>query len=480
MAASRVVHERVLLWRALLVAVCVAAYLALTMVVAATGVISFPIGLATAAVFLGLGLVAFFAHAIALRHLSGLWPGVVFVAAYCAFHFASLGDIDAGWYAPELAPFAWLLSVVSLLGWMLGYSTGRGRAGFVAPEAFDAQLGRHRLDARALRRLSRLGALVFVLGFAVELAIYARAGFGPGLNYLSFKTVMNSQAGLGAVHLLAQMSCVVGAMVCVTCSALRDRKVFAWRWFAVAVGLYVLNLVLQGDRSELGVFLFPFFFVRHYLIRRFRPVQMLGLALVALLTVSGLKAFRASNEAQTVAVKIQDPTWVVHKTADETGHTLDTLVRSLELVPGRYDYFRGKTYVDAVARVVPNILIRRDDAIVSSVWLTEETSERKTAGKGGLGFSIVAEAYINFGAMGAPLVLLLIGLAHGWAERVLTRPRLRLELFALFMVAQLGLLVHVRNSAVLYLRGTVWMSCIVMAMLAAYTLGRRLRGGSSA
>src|SRR5690606_26639259 len=126
--------------------------------------------------------------------------------------------------------------------------------------------------------------------------------------------------------------------------------------------------------------------------------------------------------ADTTLQKITDVDWVVGHTADEVGASLDTVGRSMELVPGRFDYFLGKTYVDAAARVVPSLVWSRPDAIVSSSWLTEQTSARRSAGKGGLGFSIVAEAYINFGVLGAPWILALIGWLHGAAERILTRP----------------------------------------------------------
>ncbi len=468
-------RERASIWRLVVVVSAVLGYLALTGVVAGSGSISYPLGLAASGILLGAALVGFVGWGLALGHFSGLWPGFVFVAAYCVFHFASLGDLDAGWYAPSLAPLAWFASVVALCFWIVGYGWGRGARSFVAAGQRRPALGARELSPAALRRLGRLGTALFVLGFASELLIYARIGLGAGWTYLSFKTAMNSQAGVGAMHLLAQMCCVVGMILSVTAASLLRRRVFSSAFVAALAGAYVLNLAWQGDRSELGVFLFPLFLVRHYLVRPFRSSQMLALGLAALITVAGLKAFRSDNQAATVVRKVQDPSWIVHKTANETGHTLDTFVRSLELVPGRYDYFRGQTYLDALSRVVPNLIWERPDAIVSSVWLTDETSDRKSEGKGGLGFSIVAEAYINFGLLGAPLLLGLIGWLHGWAERIMTRRRLRVELFVLFTIAELGLLVHVRNSAVLYIRGTLWMSSILLATLSVFMLYETMR-----
>lgn len=463
-------------WTALLVASLAVAYLSLVGVLLVEGDVGMGAGMVIGSICLLVGGWSYFARASARAQLEGMWPGLAFPAAFAAFHFASLGLIEAGWYAPELIPMAWSLSVSCLLAWMVGYVGGRG--GRPALHEFEPRLGGVRVQLAELIRLSRWGMVLFVAGFAGELLIQARAGLGPfsAAGYTAFKAALNEGHGQASIHLFSQMCATVGAIVMVTGQALARRRLFGSVLQLALVLAYVLALVIQGDRSELAVFVFPFFVARHYFVRPFGLGRTVAVGLIALMLAAGIKAYRGSRATDTTLQKVTDVEWVVGHTADEVGASLDTVGRSMELVPGRFDYFWGQTYVDAVARVVPSLIWNRPDAIVSSSWLTEQTSARKSAGKGGLGFSIVAEAYINFGVIGAPFILALIGWMHGAAERILTRPRLRIELFCLYLIVESALLVHVRNSVVTYLRASIWMATILLALLGTYALMRRLGG----
>ncbi|MCA9689561.1 MAG: oligosaccharide repeat unit polymerase, partial [Myxococcales bacterium] len=337
---------------------------------------------------------------------SGLWPGLVFPLVFCAFHFASLGDLVIGWYNERLFPFAWNLSVVCLLAWMVGYGATRGSLRFVERPA--ARLGRRELGPRELHRIATLGALVLVAGFGLQLAVHVALGmpsFGA-VSYLQFKAAMTRAGGLGAAHLFGQMCCVVGVTVTVCASALGYRRLFYARWVAAVVGVYLLSLFFQGDRSEMSVIVFPLLLARHYFIRAFPLRRVVMFGVLAVMFFAGIKMYRGTGSMADFVSSATDREWVLGRTSDETGGTLDTVIRSLELVPEHDDYFRGATYGYALMRVVPNIVLQREDAgFVSSQWVTNETTKNRVVGKGGLGFSIVAEAYINFGAIGAPFVL---------------------------------------------------------------------------
>lgn len=435
------------------------------------------VGLAT--LLLLAGTAGFVALAAARRHLSAMWPGLVFPAVFAAFHFGSFGYIQRGWYAPELFPAAWNLAVVCLLGWMTGHAVGRGRAPF--QDRPGGRLLGVPLEPSDLRLLCLLGSLAFGAGVLLQLLLFARVGFGTLLsaNYGDTKVLLSTSGQYGYLSALGQFLGLVGLTVHAFSSALESQRLFRGPAILVGTVSYLVLLVLLGDRSSMAAYLFPLFLFRHYLIRPFDATRAATLATLGFMLFSGIKVFRATKKTSDLVSAATDRERL-EMTTDEMGFTLDTVIRSIDVVPDQVPYFYGKTYVDAVSRVVPNVAIERGEAaIVSSVWLTELTAPRRSARKGGLGFSIVAEGYINFGFLGAPLVLLLIGLVHGAGERWLATHSIPIGRLCAFVLAETMLLQHVRNTVVVYVRGTIWMSVMLAVLLALVLIIRNARPASS-
>jgi hypothetical protein len=83
---------------------------------------------------------------------------------------------------------------------------------------------------------------------------------------------------------------------------------------------------------------------------------------------------------------------------------VDTFMR--DVVPAFYPYRDGATYVDAVAGLLPGV-----DRQPLEGWLVDLYSP---GSPGGYGFSLTAEAYVNFGPLGVPAVFLVLGLTLRW------------------------------------------------------------------
>lgn len=425
---------------------------------------SVSVGLSTLLLVAGTG--SFLVLAAARGHLSAMWPGLVFPAVFSAFHFGSFGYIERGWYAPELFPSAWNLSAVCLLGWMAGHALGRGRTPFV--DRPRAVVLAEPLDRSELRLLVTLGSVAFAVGIALQLLLFTRVGFGALLsaNYGDTKLLLATSGAYSYLSNLGYYLGLVGLSLHSLGSALESRRLFRGPGMIVGTALYLVLLTLLGDRSGMAAYLFPLFLFRHYLIRPIDPGRAAAVATLGFMLFSGVKVYRATKRTSDLVTAATDRERL-QMTTDEMGFTLDTVIRSIEVVPGQQPHFLGRTYLDAFGRVVPNVAVERgEEAIVSSVWITELTAPRRSARKGGLGFSIVAEAYINFGFLGAPLLLLLIGLAHGAGERWLATTHIPVGRLCAFVLAETMLLQHVRNTVVVYVRGTIWMTIMLAALLA--------------
>ena len=96
----------------------------------------------------------------------------------------------------------------------------------------------------------------------------------------------------------------------------------------------------------------------------------------------------------------------------EMGGTLQTIALTIELVPSIRPFDYGLQYIYSTFTVLPNIFWNIHPTIAHgtpAAWLVQTVDPFTAAAGGGLGYSFIAEAYLNLGFWGAPLVLLVIG-----------------------------------------------------------------------
>ncbi|PZU94469.1 MAG: hypothetical protein DCE90_14585 [Pseudanabaena sp.] len=121
-------------------------------------------------------------------------------------------------------------------------------------------------------------------------------------------------------------------------------------------------------------------------------------------------------------ISLENP---ISKTLFEFGNSMQTIAYTLELVPARKDFNMGLDYLYALFTLVPNIgfgglhpSIARG---VPSVWLSAEVTPRAVKQGIFLGYSFIAEAYLNFGWLITPIFMAIFGFYLGklvlWATR---------------------------------------------------------------
>jgi hypothetical protein len=96
----------------------------------------------------------------------------------------------------------------------------------------------------------------------------------------------------------------------------------------------------------------------------------------------------------------------------EMGASMGTVAHTLTLVPASKPYDLGAGYAYAFLTVLPNVFWDVHPTFAhgtASQWLVWTVDPQAAARGGGLGFSYIAEAYLNFGYFGVPLVALFVG-----------------------------------------------------------------------
>ncbi len=94
----------------------------------------------------------------------------------------------------------------------------------------------------------------------------------------------------------------------------------------------------------------------------------------------------------------------------EMGGSMITVASTIELVPSHRPFDYGVGYLYAIRFITPNSLWSMQSEYPSySLWLVWNVAPITAAMGGGLGYSFLAEAYINFGWVGGILFIFVIG-----------------------------------------------------------------------
>ena len=131
--------------------------------------------------------------------------------------------------------------------------------------------------------------------------------------------------------------------------------------------------------------------------------------------------------AERVTEKFQESSIQETLTLGSTG---GVLAHALRLVPDKDPFFSGKTYLSATIEAIPNFMPRGEEikkrvSLVNDIevytpgeWITARVDPVRFRNGGGLGFSAIGEAYINFGFLGVIFVFVAIGFFFMRLERI--------------------------------------------------------------
>ena len=211
---------------------------------------------------------------------------------------------------------------------------------------------------------------------------------GYGAIYGAGKVGLDNLAGFVADYFVPSIICLLIAY---------RKNIIVRRFLLGIIIVNILAILLIGGRSNAVILLSLILVIYHYLVRRFTKkwflVGILGTFLL-LQILAFVAQVRVNRNANNTELKVENNAAV--DAVAEMGGTMYCLIKTMNLVPSKYDYRYGKSYAYAFTTLIPNIGFwdihpAKKESNLGD-WLTEELSLGY-----GTGFSMCAEAYINFG-----------------------------------------------------------------------------------
>ncbi len=189
---------------------------------------------------------------------------------------------------------------------------------------------------------------------------------------------------------------------------------------AFVIVTYAAIRLFLGSRSTAAMALVGYAWLWHRSIHRLRGAALFGFAALMLLVVFPLvAAMRDISGGDRLSVgMLADAFFSIDTPAiaiiSEMGGSMLTVAHTLDLVPESRGFDMGVGYLYALLAVVPNVFWDLHPTVqhgLAADWLVWTVAPATAAAGGGLGFSFIAEAYLNFGWYGAPIALGVMGFA---------------------------------------------------------------------
>jgi hypothetical protein len=236
-------------------------------------------------------------------------------------------------------------------------------------------------------------------------------------------------------------------------------------WVAI-VGLLAL-LFAAGNRSvPLSILLF-LAFLRHEAVRRIRLTSVVAGAVGIVLLMIAVVLWRGASPLADSPIALVEP--AVESVASPVGIT----ARLLEIVPGEVDYFMGSTYGAAVKYLLPGPIAR---GLLGGPSATGSFAYRDLIGftdtSQGLGFSMMAEAYLNFGPVGVAAAFAMFGVLLAWAWKR-SRPWARRARDLLYPILLAQVPYILRSDALSQIKMVLYAQLVLYLALRASWVGRR-------
>jgi hypothetical protein len=154
-------------------------------------------------------------------------------------------------------------------------------------------------------------------------------------------------------------------------------------------------------------------------------------------------------------------------TPAEMGVSIRPLVETVDLL-GPRDFRMGRTYWLAIKGILPNLAIRweapstaADINLPPSHWITATVDPWTYKNYGGMGFSAIAEPYMNFGLLGVLIYFFSLAFFLIYLEKISIRSAYALAAWALILGP---LLWTTRNDFTNFFRPAVWGLLTLAAM----------------
>lgn len=198
-------------------------------------------------------------------------------------------------------------------------------------------------------------------------------------------------------------------------------------WVATAlIAANTLMLLFFGNRSAAIMPVIAYAWAYHRAVRRIPGVVLaVGGSVLMFVVFPLLPVIRNISGQQRMSlsflwdsyVSVENPMVAI---IAEMGGSMRTISYTLELVPAYRPHDAGVGYLYGLSTLVPNFFWDVHPAIERGLpgkWLTSIVDPYTASHGGSVGYSFIAEAYLNFGWLGTPLTLMVLGIGFAALSR---------------------------------------------------------------
>lgn len=351
---------------------------------------------------------------------SVLAPFSLFVLASATFNGGTalllvLGDGSAGQLVAQLGSGPYLTSLYAVTLATAGLGVGAAAAGTTA-RRFIRRVPELRFNEEDQRAAAMAVGLALMLVAAVPAMLQLRT---DATTVLSRGYIGLYQDVGGATDLASITSFLSGLLVPGTLFLLASARNSRWRqWLASGVVVaYAAAQMFFGARFAALASLLAYAAVWETAIRPVSRGWLLGGALAANTLIPAVRAFRLIAGAARSDLAFL---WGVAVAAAgsftaalaEMGGSQSVNAYVMGLVPSTRPFELGLGYLYAMRFIGPNSLWAwQPEYATYSLWLVHQVAPITAAAGGGIGFSFIAEAYMNFGWIGVLAIPILVGAA---------------------------------------------------------------------
>jgi hypothetical protein len=387
-----------------------------------------------------------------------LSPDTFFISVFSVFHFSYLVlyafkvipyDDEVFWN-PYLVQKAYLFCILSLIVFLIGYEMASGN---YIDSPFEYEV--------VNPTMILISKLLILICFFLFWGVIFSVGFFRVISDYQVLTRIGGFAGGRLFYVSQNIAIIALAMYCAA-SGLNYQKFMIGRFTPfIALG-FILSILALGDRGGF-IFFAPVPLIAFHYFQKKIKIRWLILGTVLLLfvmTVIGLtRDIVGGDLLKTISeFKYQSQKQKynpVVRSLVEFGVTIKTVVIAMDLVPKQHGYWYGKTYLDSIPGVLPNLIpgwVRTAQG--TDVWITETAfgSLQSTHGRGG---SIAMETYMQFGFIGGIVFFAALGVVY----RRLYERFLKKQSFSrtvILFISVTVLVFWIRNTIFVVTRTVIW------------------------
>lgn len=351
------------------------------------------------------------------------------------------------WFAPYGLASAMALVIYSILTYQLGLFVAFALAGHrERPSIGDGSTLEN-------RNIFLAGSLIFFIGTIMFVIAVIRLD-PVGYYRLTYSETFRLRAESDPRFFGSGMT-FVSIGLCLAVAGASKRQL---RATFLGAGLWVIALFLMGFRGPAltaGLIVYAVALKKTVIFPRWLPWLAASLLLVAVPMERLVREEPLNERSSTLSLRDID----ILDAPAEMGATVRPLVET-EAVIGPGSYRHGRTYLMGLKAVLPNLALRWEDSSRTSIddlppnhWITAIVDPWAYKNYGGIGFSAIAEPYMNFGLLGVVLYFFLIALLLAWLEQVSIRSSYALACWALVLGP---LLWTARNDFANFFRPAIW------------------------